>query len=67
MTNHCLLVSLQKDDDGVSIDLMGYVSSHSFIMDAYWFWQSVIIFSSELSESASAIHTNVASGSIVIR
>jgi len=48
------------------MDLMGYVSSHSFIVDVYWFWQLVIMLSSELFESASATHMNVALGKIVI-
>jgi len=66
MTRCCSLVSFQKGCDDVSVDLMGYVSSHSFIVDAYWFWQLVIMLSKELSESASAIRMNVASGRMVI-
>src|SRR6266850_8133247 len=66
MTRRCSLVSFQKGHDDVSIDLMGYVSSHSFIVDVYWFWQSVIILSNKLSESASATHMNIAAGRIVI-
>ena len=66
MTRRCSLVSFQKGCVIVSMDLMGYVSSHSFIVGAYWFWQSVIMLSSELFELVSATRMNVASGRIVI-
>ena len=66
ITRRCSLVSFQKGREDVSMDLMGYVSSHSFIVVAYWFWQSVIMLSSELSESASATRMNVDSGRMVI-
>jgi len=66
MTSRCSLVSFQNGRVCISIDVMGYVSSHSFIVDAYWFWQSVIMLSSESFESASAICMNVASGRMMI-
>src|SRR6266850_40597 len=66
ITSRCPLESFQKGHDCVSIDLMGYVSSHSFIVGAYWFWQLVIMLSSESSESVSATHMNVASGNTMI-
>ena len=66
MTRHCLLVSFQKVCDVVSMGVMGYVSSHSFIIVSYWVWHSVIIDSNDPSELASASRMNVFSGRIVI-